>query len=788
MSIEVSFYPQDIAFAEEGAIIFGITQDKKRILILDRLYVPYFLLPRENLLKLRDACRENNLQIAHTQYEGELTRVFVKPKEFVEVARTAKKISDTLYNSDIPLKKRYWVDKKVNPATLCKVRGEVYSQMKYRADVAVNAEHIESVNVAYQPNILAFDIQTASEQAYPDAKKDPVIMIAFYSENIKRVITWKRFPSANSENVKFVDSEAALIEEFVQTIKDNRPELLVGYGSDNFDLPYLATRAKKYGIKLNSGWDDSEIEIEAKKPAKITGLPSIDLSYFARRILDLDTNNYGLDLVANKLLGKGKLGKLSAAKINEIWSVGLDEELKFLSNYNLTDAQLTFEVANKILPLQLELSKLTGLALRDINYTTYGALVEWFIIKNATILIPQKPSPAEIYARRKKSYVGGLVVEPIPGLYKDMCCFDFRSLYPSIIASHNISPETINCKCCQFRSGHRAENSNVWFCSKKPGLMPALVKDLVERRKRINEILKQTPSNDTSFAELMARQHALKYIAAAFYGYMGFPGSRFYSYECASGVTELGRKYISLVIGGAEKFGFKVLYGDTDSLFAETQGADAEKFLAIINTILPPPMELEFRAKYKSGLFLERKTGSGGAKKRYALLTEGGSLILRGLEAIRGDWSNLAKKGQKEILQILLEENDIEKAEKQLQSLIRKIEKRDVKIEDLVINVKLTRPLESYQAQGPHVVAAKIAKEKGYVVGKGFVVHYIVVAGGDKVSSRVKLAEESSIEDYDPEYYVNQQLLRATYKIFELFGYSLEKLKAGQTTLEGYGN
>ncbi|MEM2874248.1 MAG: DNA-directed DNA polymerase, partial [Candidatus Nanoarchaeia archaeon] len=668
------------------------------------------------------------------------------------------------------------------------VIGEQQVRNTFQVELTIVAERIESLETLQLPKIVAFDIETASTGIYPDVKNDAIIFIAVYSEAFQRVITWKRFATTDPTYV-FVDSEAALIVEFIKTLKELRPQLLVGYGSDSFDWPYIAARAKKYNIAIDLSWDGSELTLasKGKKRAKFIGLPYADLIHFIRRILDLDTDHYGLDVVAKKLIGKGKLSTLSAKKINEMWSVGLAEELRFLADYNLTDAQLTYYIAKKLLPIQAELSKLTGLPLQEVAYLTYGALVEWYIIKNYAGLIPPKPSTADIMARQRRSYIGAFVFEPKPGFYKNICCFDFRSLYPSIMASHNISPETLTCSCCQFRSGFRVDEK-IWFCSKRQGFIPTLVKELVERRKRINEILRQTQPTELAFAELMARQHALKYIAVAFYGYLGFPASRFYSYECASAITELGRKYINLVIKEAEKFDLKVLYGDTDSLFVEINNKEqASEFLQIVNSILPPPMELELRAIYKAGLFLGRKSGVGGAKKRYALLTEGNSLLLRGLEAIRGDWSALAKRSQKEILQIILEEGDVQKAFLHLQSLIQQVRDRKVSLADLVVNVRLTRPLQYYKTQTPHIVAAKLAEEKGYPVKQGFIVSYIIVSGkSNKISSRVKLAEDCKIEEYDVEYYINQQLLGATYKIFELFGYDLEKLGGSQKTLEGY--
>ncbi len=786
-SIELVFYPTDVAVDSEGATLFGYTQDNKRIAVIDSTYMPYFFIPSAKLDNFLSLCKQHNLKIEHFERSGELAKIYVRSSEMQHAATLAKNSGIESYSADIPLRRRYWNSKNLIPLTLCKVTGETISK-DYRVDITISAESIECLSLPMQaPNIVAFDFETTSTKGRPNPKEDAIILAAIYSKNAKRVLTWKRFEKC-PDFVEFVGSEAELIETFVKILQEIKPHILVGYGSDNFDVPYLAERAAKYNINLNINWDNSRILTDNRK-IHFVGPAYMDISRFIRTVLDLDTDQYKLDSVSKKLLGKGKRAALGAKRIMEMWSVGLPQELSLLAEYNLVDAQLTYELCKKVLPVEMELAKLSSLPLQDINSASYSLLVEWYLIKNSAGIVPAKPSAVEMLARRRRSYVGGLVVEPIPGLYKPIIAFDFRSLYPTIIASHNISPETMNCDCCRASRGFTVEELGLWFCSKRGGFMPPIVKDLVERRKRINEILKQTNPNDSSFPELLARQHALKYIAAAFYGYLGFPASRYYSFDCARAVTALGRRYIQLVIKEVEKLGFKVLYGDTDGIFVQPlkKDADAKTFLQIINSILPPPMELELKNTYAAGLFLGKKSGAGGAKKRYALLTEAGNLIVRGLEAIRGDWSLIAKRTQREILNILLVENDVEKAANHLKTIISNLKQRKFSIDDIAIPGRLRKDISKYTINSPRVAAAKLAEQKGYQIRQMTPISYIIKSGSGKISDRVSLAEDSTIEDCDVDYYIENQVLRAVYKIFETFGYDLEKLKGGQTTIGGYG-
>ncbi|MEM4714139.1 MAG: DNA-directed DNA polymerase [Candidatus Nanoarchaeia archaeon] len=766
------FYPTDVRVSPHGIVLLGVTKENKRIAVLDPTYRPWLLVKEQDFIKLNRLWEKQNLKPIHWQEEGEFIRIYFEPKSFTQAVLLGFKTKIFLYNADLPLRKRYWSDKNFTPFSLYCVSGETWAQELFKVDFSIIAENIQQIETNDLPKILAFDIETACSKMWPDPKNDPIISIAIYSENFKQVLTWKRF-SQSPNYIKFVDSEAELLMEFFEILKQQNPFALIGYGSENFDLPYILERTKKYDLKLDLNWAENQ---------DLIGFLHIDIAHFIKTFLDLDTSRYNLDQVSKKILGKGKLDHLSPNKINEIWSVGLDIELKHLLEYNLTDAQLTFELFETFFPFLKELVKLTKLHFRDLFHASYSMLVEWFILANSKVPIPKKPFKREVFDRIKKTFQGAFVVEPKPGLYSNICCFDFRSLYPSIIASHNISPDTINCACCKPSDSFSI--GDVWFCSKKQGFLAILAKELIERRARINEIIKQNPDKK-ELVELKARSQALKRIAASFYGYLGFPASRFYCLDCAKAVTFLGRKYIDMVIGEAKKFGFEILYGDTDSLFVERKDKDPFLFLKLINNILPKPMELELKGIYKTGLFFGKKEGEGGAKKRYALLAEDGSIVLKGVEAIRSDWSSLAKEAQKEVLRILLLKQDLKEAIAYVRNLINSIKNKKVNLRDLVISVKLTKNITSYKAKGPHVVAAQIAKAKGYPLKPGSVLNYIVTKGGEKISTKVKLFEEATLDDYDADYYVNHQLIRAVYKIFEIFGVQKEQL-LWQKTLQDY--
>jgi len=505
----------------------------------------------------------------------------------------------------------------------------------------------------------------------------------------------------------------------------------------------------------------------------------------------LKTETYNLNAVASELLGEKKhdvdLNELSKAWDNET-------ELKEFCEYNLNDARLSYNLAEKLMPAISEMVKITGLTIYDVNRMGFSQLVEWYLLRQApnfNEIAPNKPSNDEIMKRRLQTYKGAFVFEPKPGLYDNIVVFDYRSLYPTIVGSHNISPGTINCDCCaeEAKLVPLEDNKKIWFCNKKKGFIPTLIEDLITRRTRIKEIIKD--QIDEKFAILDARQNSLKLLANSFYGYLGFFAARWYSLECAQATTAFGRHYIKEVIEKAQKSGFRVLYSDTDSVFLtldEKTKQDAETFSEKINQELPGLMELEFEGFYPSGIFVSAKVGAYGAKKKYALLDENGMLKIKGFESVRRNWSMIAKEVQEKVLEIILKERDNKKALEYVKKTIDDLRNKKIPLEKVVIHTQLQKEISEYDSRGPHVAVAQRLKNQGVNVGPGSMIRFVVLQGSDIIRNRSKLPEEVKENNYDADYYINNQVVPAVERIFNVLGYTKEDLleTKEQTKLEGY--
>ena len=404
------------------------------------------------------------------------------------------------------------------------------------------------------------------------------------------------------------------------------------------------------------------------------------------------------------------------------------------------------------------------------------------------ILAPNKATGREMEQRMTEQVQGAFVFEPTPGLYKDVGIFDYRSLYPTIISAHNIGPEGLRCNCCKHNVVPGREQ--FWFCEKEKKFLPSVIGDIVNRRMSLKRFIKKEKSEGKDTKILEARSYALKILANSFYGYLGFYGARWYSLESAASTTAYARHYIKQAIEKAEEKGFKVIYADTDSCFLILGSQvmdDAMTFMKEVNTDLPGEMELEYEGHFSRGIFVAVKGSDKGAKKKYALMREDGTMKITGFEFVRRNWSPYAKETQKHLLELVLQDKEQEAVD-YVKERIEELNEGKVSIPKLTLKTQITREISQYTSRGPHVIVAQQMIAKGEPVPPGTMVEYVIGKGSGLVRERAGIPSE--VTEYDSEYYLNHQLLPAVSSILLVLGYSEEELlgKGKQTGLGAFFN
>jgi DNA polymerase I len=444
--MEFQFFPLDITYKIEDnspvIYIFGRTADKQQICIIDDSFKPYFwVVPKKGTdlkIRIKPLFSERNNdryevlsveEVKKKLNEQEVTALKVTvnvPKAVPAIKEILKDWDDieSINEYDILFTRRYLIDKQITPLTTVTVKGEpIQKKLKIPA---IKLESIEQLNddAIKEPNIIALDIETYNQQGkIPDPVQDPIIMLALYGKNFKKVITWKKFKT-EEKYVEFVNSEADLLDRFKELIDEQKPDFLTGYFSDGFDLPFIATRAKKYKIRLDLGLDYSDLRISGRNivTAEIKGIVHVDILKFIKRAVSktLKTDVYTLDAVANEILGEKKLD-IDMDAFAAAWDNAHDS-LNEYSKYNLQDAYLTYKLFENLWPNMVELVKVVGLDIYSVIRMSFSQLVEWYITKKAKELngiAPNKPGYGEKKARMMKRIKGAFVYEPTPGLYNN---------------------------------------------------------------------------------------------------------------------------------------------------------------------------------------------------------------------------------------------------------------------------------------------------------------------------------------------------------------------------------
>ena len=524
-------------------------------------FEPYFYAVPDDIDELENEIKNLNKILGTERLEmtdlnkkvAVLKLILNHPKDVPEVREQVKNLENCkeIREADIPFTRRYIIDSGLVP-------------MEDAEDAGLN--------------VCAFDIESYNPHGDCRAERDPILMISYAdSGGMEKVITYGT--ESNKNLIKdmnldpgvfeFLNNEKEVIQRFIALIREREIDIITSYNGDNFDFPYIRDRAGKYGIKLDLGIDGSEIRSERRGMnlgVKVKGRPHVDMFPVCRQAFNFP--RYTLEDVYEGIFGETK-PDIEARNIHEYWDSGDAKKFKKLLFYSLSDVTATLRIAETMLPLQYELSRTVRETIYEGSRMSSGQRVEQLLVENARekkILVPNRPSDSVAKARSRTSYVGGFVVTPKKGIHDNIVLFDFRSLYPSVIISHNIDPSTVNCECCKEDSEKYTSPTGQWFCKKNRGFIPEILNKLIAKRVAIKKKLKA--ETDEDMKKLFdVQQQAVKLIANSFYGYLAFARARWYSKDCAEATTAWGRKYIHKAVDEAEKFGFEVVYGDTDSVF-----------------------------------------------------------------------------------------------------------------------------------------------------------------------------------------------------------------------------
>lgn len=434
--------------------------------------------------------------------------------------------------------------KKIICATPFDIRNEREKYKEtYEADVVYTNRYIidkidkiekEEIRLCY------LDIETEkTERGYggPEKAFNPISSITCYD-------------SFDKEYKMFYGKEKELLIEFISYIKEKDPDVLIAWNGDGFDFPFIINRMIKLNIEPKSLARMNGNVFTTEHGAKIFGRVLFDLmNAYKKHFSGGGRESWSLEYISNYELGeKGGKDKYKG-ELDDLRKNDFD---KFLE-YNKRDVELLVLINEKLKMIEFfdEIRRMAFCKFEDVfmNSKTADCLCLKHAKKNNFIL----PS---VKKHLKGSYEGAFVHNSEPKLHRNIAVMDMKSLYPSVMIGFNISYETLS------EDGEISVDNKYKF-RKKKGIIPAIVKPLLDRRAEVKSQLKEVEYKSSEYRVLYMTQYALKVIANSFYGALGFRNFRLYKKEVAEAITYISRKIIKEVARWFEEKEFKIIYGDS---------------------------------------------------------------------------------------------------------------------------------------------------------------------------------------------------------------------------------
>jgi DNA polymerase-2 len=665
-----------------------------------------------------------------------------------------------LYESDIKPSDRYLMERFINGA--CSLSGEAIPRdgfIEYRNPRLHRAE--------FEPTFkhAAIDIET-------EGLDGALYSIAVASPDDATVfIAASQRPSPPNLAIAWCEDEAGVLRAFFDWLSEADPDLLLGWNVTSFDLDFLERKCTELSLPFaiaRGGERAAILRPQAQRGsavARIPGRVALDGIELLRTGF-WSFESFELDVVAKQLLGRGKAIQSAAHRVQEIQRMYRDDPVA-LAAYNLEDCRLVLEIFAKtnLLAFARERASATGLSM-----DRYGGSVAAFDhlylprLHRAGRVAPdvgdRDPGPGS---------PGGYVMDSVPGLYSDVLLLDFKSLYPSIIRTYRIDPLAL---------AEPGEDPVPGFqgaaFSRDQAILPALIADLWMVRDRAKA------NKDAALSQ------AVKILMNSFYGVLGASGCRFFDSRLASSITRRGHDILQRSRTFIEMRGYKVIYGDTDSLFVLPAKTDSEAELRDIGTDLAVQLngwwrdciaeefrlesflEAEFETHFLRFLMPTIRGAKTGSKKRYAGLVRQPdgemAVVFKGLESVRTDWTPLAQRFQRELYRRIFLDLPFEAFVRDTVDDL-KAARLD---HELVYRKRLRRPLDEYTRNvPPHVQAArKLERPDRWI-------RYVITRNGPE-----PVLEAIPRPDY--RHYEERQLAPVANGILGFVGTSFEALTGAQ--------
>ncbi len=704
--------------------------------------------------------------VALKNFYGDRVMALYSPqqRQLREFQQLCEQHKVTLWEHDIKPHDRFLMERFITASLDVDTSGDS-SAYQFRT---VTSQKIKAVDYHASLNVIALDIETSMDasQLYSIAvysEQDAIVFMVDKdvnentSEQTPQGFTLNRYPHAR-----------LCLHYFLRWLQEYDPDIIIGWHVVQFDLWVLEKISRELKVPFVLGRAKQRVNWR-EDVDPVSGKVERRYAYVAGRIvLDgielLKTafyqfERFSLQAVASELLGESKLIEEDdrGYAITQLFH----QDKPALAAYNLQDCKLTWAIfeKTKLLDFAIERTRLTGLPLDRVGGSVasfdYAYLPrlhrQGYVAPNLGELESSVISP------------GGYVMRSKPGLYRNVLVLDFKSLYPSIIRTFCIDPYA-------FWAADQQKLSEIDVISgfngarfaRKNAILPQLIAELWEAREKAKLNHNQPLSQ------------AIKIIMNSFYGVLGSTGCRFFDPRVCSSITLRGHEIIQRSRAWIVEQDYEVIYGDTDSLFIWLGNEDLQqnpnelgrRLAGSLNywwqeTLkkefsIDSALEVEFETHYTHFLMPTIRGSSEGSKKRYAGIVNKNingeiqeTLVFKGLETVRTDWTELAKGFQKKLYFKIFKQ---EAYQDMIRLLVNKLLRGDLD-NQLIYKKRLRRSLREYKKSNPpHVKAARFLHQStGTLLGRGDTIEYLLTLNGPE-------PVECRQSQIDYQHYIDKQL------------------------------
>lgn len=683
---------------------------------------------------------------------GEYVKIYCKSVKDSQAIQTwLRDRGIALYEADLPLHKRYFIDNQI----------EIETDLK----------------------TLFFDIETDDTGKGIEIGRD-------------RILSWAGYNSDGEQFFYAGDDEKMVLEKFLEELEKH--DIYSGWNSEKFDRPYIMGRMTRH--KLYYGNKVPKYEDE---PTNWQRHIHVDLMQRCIKLYSYDMDKIGLTGFSLNEVSRVFLGESKVQHTEGILEMYQNNFEKF-KEYNLKDAELLYKLDKKsdIIKLMIKECEVTGTML---NRFYVGELLDNYMLRKSKATgtyLPTRPNRDQVAVNKESDVIGGYVKEPLVGLYDHVRVFDFKSLYPSIIVSFNIGDDALDrnlssqgdiafdnyvhiSKCCNaittarifrydkheiddegdeliipavkhFYTCSACNDNNVavrkieeipfsevhaflmsekkrldpnneciqtannnFFRRNKNSFIAELVKELLALRQQYKKDLAKAAVGSGEYGNLKAMQAVIKELANSMFGVTGDKSSRYFNKNVAESITLTGQylnKTIQHIVG---ELGHTAIYGDTDSIFVPIpMTVDGEEFVGQVNVKLKEFLQsefglaeyiikLEYEKKYKRMLMLDKKkyTGIMDYLNEQAVDIR----FSKGTEDIKRNTTELSRRKLIELIEMITREGrDVSQVKQWITELKEYVlTTTEVVPEDICITVKISKPIKEYKSKSAHVKLAE---------------------------------------------------------------------------------